>query len=430
MGVGPKIVMTATNSNLRTLTGHEMHNVERWARATELAKMISFFETLPRHIQFPRPVLIGSNNAEEILIEGYATTTSVISLILNLDEPFNPYLKLQRTHFGERRQGSGKPALVPVYEEVRKGFDKVCLLQALGNCSQQIVRAHSIQKSLFKALTKNGHMYHFDPLCGPRDSAKRVLPEAVGINEATAFTGFCDRHDAEVFAPIETVPFQNTPEQHFLYHFRAFAQSYYSRAHKFKVIEKGFEKIDPAFDSMDTKSIATGISLNAKDRAEMTLTKSRFEKCFRSNNWSTVEAHVFSGTQLPDIFTTEFFAPRKDLLGRIIQDTKSVNTLKWISVTITAHDNRALVLICGETGCTVLRRFVSSLQNVSNKLWSMLFLSYAFCLFENLIVLPKWWDSLPGKAKESIINASSSRYYPRNLKKLCDWGLMPFTTNK
>src|SRR3954454_14841928 len=48
---------------------------------------------------------------------------------------------------------------------------------------------------------------------------------------------------------------------------------------------------------------------------------------------------------------------------------------------------------------------------------------YAFCQFENLIIVPQWWDSLSVNAKQALVNAASSRFYPRNLKKLCDWGL-------
>ena len=47
---------------------------------------------------------------------------------------------------------------------------------------------------------------------------KEIEPEfkKMSRNKASTFFGFCDYHDTEVFKPIELVPYQNTPERHFL----------------------------------------------------------------------------------------------------------------------------------------------------------------------------------------------------------------------
>ena len=55
----------------RTLTEGEMRQIEQWAHRARLAEMLSFFESLPRLFFLSRPVLLGSNNEWEILVEGF-----------------------------------------------------------------------------------------------------------------------------------------------------------------------------------------------------------------------------------------------------------------------------------------------------------------------------------------------------------------------
>jgi hypothetical protein len=225
---------------VRILAPEEVQKVEYWARNTQIAKMLTFFDALPRFIQVPKPLLLGSNNESEILVFNDTTISLIRGELANMDEPFNPYLRHQRILDGRRREKPEK-ALQLLYENLQKGFEKVCLLAETGECSEKIIRAHSLQKSLFKNYAKNGHVYHFEPFTGTHDANKNLWPNLVGINKATTFSGFCERHDSQIFSNIEIIPFQNTPEQRFLYHYRAFAQMYYDKAYKFKVIEKLFE---------------------------------------------------------------------------------------------------------------------------------------------------------------------------------------------
>src|ERR1041384_3806752 len=98
----------------RTLTEREMRQIEQWAHRTRLDEMLSFFETLPRFLVTPRPVLLGSNNASEILVEGFLSKRMVISAISNLDEPFNSNLILQKTLMAERRE-TNLGIMEPIY---------------------------------------------------------------------------------------------------------------------------------------------------------------------------------------------------------------------------------------------------------------------------------------------------------------------------
>jgi hypothetical protein len=124
---------------------------------------------------------------------------------------------------------------------------------------------------------------------------------------------------------------------------------------------------------------------------------------------------------MPDILTTNFFAPQKNFHGNIFQDTKMLLPLKWVSFTVTAVDNRAVFLLCGDKGCPVLHEFVASFRGMP--LQTTTIIAYVFCLFENFIMLPKWWESLSKETQRKFVNVFQGRYYRRELPNTCDWKL-------
>ena len=53
----------------------------------------------------------------------------------------------------------------------------------------------------------------------------------------------------------------------------------------------------------------------------------------------------------------------------------------------------------------------------------MAIVNYIVCHFgEQLILSPDRWDRLPNESQEAVVSAYSAGYYPRYLKRLCDWG--------
>jgi hypothetical protein len=250
--------------------------------------MLSFFDELPRFIHVPQPLLLGSNNESEILVVGDSTVSRVRGELKNLDEPFNPHLQHQRILGGIKRD-KPEQAFPSIYKELQKGFAEICLLEDTGECGEKIIRAHSLQKSIFKNHAKNGHVYQFEPFTGTHDADKNLWPDLVGINKATTFLGFCERHDTRIFSRIENVPFQNTPEQKFLHHYRAFAQMYYDKAYKFKIIESAFNDLAKKFSPSELKSLGKSVYLNRYDANELKSQKLRFDEQLQNKDWSAVE---------------------------------------------------------------------------------------------------------------------------------------------
>jgi len=356
---------------------------------------------------------------EEILVSGVASKRSVIGAIQNLDEPFNPHLHFQSTQMGTKREKSLE-LMQPIFQELSRGFEKVCLAEALGGCRGKIIRAHTLQKAAFQAHARDGHVYEIDPF---KAGAEGHWPTRVGINNATTFTGFCENHDASLFRPIEVTPFDSQPQQFFMHHYRAVSLAYYTRAYKSKILEKAYTENSKRDDVGSLKRFEEGIRLNELDTKEIHQHKLFYEKELLAQNWMAVEGHAWTGTKVPDFFATDFFGPRKDLQGKIIQDCKRSHALQWMSLTVTASDDRALVLLCANRGSPLLSSCINSLRRIPRDRRTMAIVGYIIGQLENFIMLPDWWDSLDDRTKRQFANAYDSRYFPRQLPHVCEWGL-------
>src|SRR5207247_5955135 len=111
--------------------------------------------------------------------------------------------------------------------------------------------------------------------------------------------------------------------------------------------------------------------------------KCMYEQHLQAGNWSSVEGYAWIGTRAPDFFAADFFAPKKDLQGAIVQNTKSLRPLNWFSLTVSATaDDRALVLLCAEKGSSLLASCAKSLRQIPRDRRTMAIVNYIICQFE------------------------------------------------
>ena len=59
---------------------------------------------------------------------------------------------------------------------------------------------------------------------------EKLVLKKIGINNASTFTGFCQKHDDQLFSSLEKETFAKTEEQCFKLAFRSFAREYYTKS--------------------------------------------------------------------------------------------------------------------------------------------------------------------------------------------------------
>ncbi|MCL2846168.1 MAG: hypothetical protein FWE38_00590 [Firmicutes bacterium] len=88
------------------------------------------------------------------------------------------------------------------------------------NCSEPVIKSHTIQNNgILDRLAVDGHVYETDGTAP--DGYPKIELKKIGRNETSLFRCLCNRHDAELFAPIEKQPYIGSDEQNLLYSFRS-----------------------------------------------------------------------------------------------------------------------------------------------------------------------------------------------------------------
>lgn len=409
-------------------TAKECARIEAWARKTNFHAILSFIETKSRKLEFPRPVLLGSNGKHEVSVAGLCTRSSVSSVIRRLEEPFNPHCALTLTHsFEKQLQDLSAEVYGTISRQLSKGAGKICFLHATGECQREIVRAHLIQEALLREIAVDGHVLEFN-LLGWKKSEEnlRNWPRPIGVDRVTTFTGFCAFHDHQVFRPIESGPFVPTPEVMFLYSYRALCSSLYTCQYRFEMIKATKAAVD-ATQPQTNRNLLHDIEANDLNAQDLTIIKQRWDHDLATRDFTTCEHLALSCAKTPDILGAMFFAPIKDFAGRFIQVRR---VLSWVAFSVLPRKGGGgVVIISGQRGDCVWRNFVDSLMIYPPEKRSMIVVNYILPHFgEQLVLSPKWWHRLSSEAQEAVVNTWAAGYFPRHLKDLCDWGqLLPAT---
>lgn len=274
-------------------------------------------------------------------------------------------------------------------------------LAGAGSCHGKIIQAHSIRRAAdLQALAVDGHVIelHVDFQTLKRTNG---LPEAklIGINQASTFRGFCAKHDAEAFAPLEISPFTGTPEQCFLLLFRAWCRETYAKEGQARALELWGD-----VDKGRTLAVQTqiqgflsahgeGIRAGLRDVHHY---KAILDAAFIVKDYARVQSVIFEmGAPFPLACSGAFY-PYHDIVGREIQG---------FDVEVTPQPLALTILNEGQTGFAVLSWFRQSPDapdaptafadalrkdgNVSDSLCRI-----AFGCLENVFAKPDWWELL------------------------------------
>ena len=114
-------------------------------------------------------------------------------------------------------------------------------------CEGPIINAHSVQNSfVIDQLEKDGHVYVLE-----HEGNGEIDFKLKSRNKAGGFSGFCMKHDNQIFGPIDFSSESDvqlfTSEQITLFHFRALTREYWSKLNAikcFKILTKAYDEHD------------------------------------------------------------------------------------------------------------------------------------------------------------------------------------------
>lgn len=319
--------------------------------------------------------------------------------------------KYKNCHLG--RESQSPPLPWETSKQIKRAFtvEKCSAPTSLGgDCDSKIVKAHTVPKSGSLAkIARNGHVYSFTS--GTKrlaQNAGRLLPELTGINKASTFTGFCALHDDAIFAPVEKRPFTGTDEQCLLLGYRAVSREAYTKeasaglSHILRDADKG-KPLDSQvaiqqFIDLFGKGVVAGIT-------HVRQLKGLYDQALVSKDYSSSRAYVFETEAPPPVMCSGAWYPTEDFGGLPLQNVADL-TWRPAAITCTSYwggTKGAIVLQWMAEDDALVRKFLASLLATGLGLEAAL-VRMMFEQLENLHMKPEWWEALPHKTRNSLVD--------------------------
>lgn len=280
-------------------------------------------------------------------------------------------------------------------------------------CAKKIVKAHTVPKSSsLKAIAVDGHVLGIKfGLESLQKYKGKVQPEKIGINNASTFTGFCQKHDDQLFSCLEKSVFTKTEEQCFKLAFRSFAREYYTKSALVNMYEvnASLDKGKPAYRQAEIQEEAFFTNIGAQvGLRDNIYHKEKFDKAIEGNDYSDIRAVIFEYVSPFPVQVSGSVNPDFSFDNIKLQDLSDFEVVPdLLSFTSFYDGNKSYIVLswlqnCHDT-CTAL---VKSLMSKSKEDISTYLVQYIFSNFENYFLSPKWWDEISSDDKEIIVEIS------------------------
>lgn len=299
-----------------------------------------------------------------------------------------------------------------VIGQFKKRFSKkYCLHPEAGDdiCAGDIVRAHTIQRAGLEKIASGGHVYgmpkHFGTLMANNG---RLTFRRMGIKKASTFTGFCNRHDTETFAPIENEPFQVCQEHLFLLGYRALCYEIFTKQASIELepVLRDMDRGRPFRYQVALQQFVTAFVHSAKiGRRDQLLVKKRYDRILQSKDFSEVRYYVLELEDLPDVMCSGCIYPSFDFHGNTLQDLGDPSrNLENISLSIIPNDRSGGIAAFawigeGNGACEALIR---SLDSYESHAVGHAIIRFVFEFLENKFFRIEWWDGLGSDVQDRL----------------------------
>lgn len=280
-------------------------------------------------------------------------------------------------------------------------------------CASKIVKAHTVPKSMsLKAIAVDGHVLGLKMgLENFHKNDGKLQPESIGINNASTFSGFCQKHDDYLFSCLEKYDFCRSDQQCFMLAYRSFSREYYTKAalvdmHEVNASLDRGRAIETQVSIQEQAFIMDiGASLGHRDNL---FHKEKFDKCIELNDYKDIQAVIFEYKEPFPIQSSGSVNPDFDFYNRKIQDLSDFESIPDILSVTSFYDGRKSYIVFSwldycEKSC---KRLANSLLSKPESELSAFLAQYIFSNFENFFLSPEWWDRLSAKDKEIIVDIS------------------------
>ena len=277
-------------------------------------------------------------------------------------------------------------------------------------CGGKIVHAHTVPRSSLSHIADRGHVLSFDANVGAlKRHGTAIWPKLRGIGKASVFTGFCAKHDNDLFVPLEEEPFVGTHKQCFLLGYRAVAREMFLKTN----IRGHFERRLPEIARQRgvRGGVVKGLELwtmgMRMGEAELGLEKDEYDNILVAGDYGRMNAYVIELCSVPPVMCSGGFVPENTFEGKPLETFGQPPAGRRAEMTMSSFadvEGRGFVVFAWLDDVNGhAAQFVDSLDEIGDAEVSGPLLRFMFEYCENVHIEPAWWEGLSVATRKALV---------------------------
>jgi hypothetical protein len=284
---------------------------------------------------------------------------------------------------------------------------------------------------LVKHIAEDGHVFQYRLNPRAKDGQEDFIATRVGVNEASTFFGFCQKHDNEFFSPLEQASFAMRSDQIALLGYRALCRELYHKDAAISSVEMmaKYVKKHPELYSLDKEYEMHLMQIgHSNARSNLAQALEPWKDMISGHNYSELRYYAVEFDSSPVHFCAGAFSPEWDFEGILLQDLSRIEKFYPITFTAWAIGTCACAVFAWHKNAdSVCRPYIASLEKINPIRTPNRLLSHAFEFCENVFFKQSWWNGLRrrdrGKLTHRVLSGMPHQSFERGPKSLMDDGL-------
>ncbi|MGC9944470.1 MAG: hypothetical protein ABSE48_21810 [Verrucomicrobiota bacterium] len=263
-----------------------------------------------------------------------------------------------------------------------------------GNCEAPPIRSHLLARSWLEQISDNtNHIIQLELTTeNLSNQPARIAPRRLGINQATTFPGFCEKHDNEMFSCLEKKPFTASQEQLIALRYRSVCRE---ACVKHQVVSCNLPR---ASDQAAPPHFSMHFAAEMKRCTDLLMEKDVLEESMR-DGVNPTESYVIKFAKKPTVLASSTIYPLSTFTGRTLDFRQ-----EWITISVIPDETGGWAIFSWSKKMPKNASLLAkSFAKISNKNQTAALLNFVFEVSENHAISPTWWASLTDHQQGDIM---------------------------
>lgn len=241
--------------------------------------------------------------------------------------------KFKKCHLG--REEAEPVKVSDILDTEKKAFGKeFCLYPRNSNseCDGKIAKAHTVQRAALAKIAEDGHVYGFvlnaSIFQSEPGKEELLVVRRIGIKKASTFTGFCTKHDNDIFKVIEDGSFVCCVKHAFLLGYRALCHAVFKKkaALKMSGLYHAMDSGQPLEIQRAIQKFAIPFIKGTKaGHDDLARIKSEYDIILKGRSFKKIKYYAILFNKWPDVLSSGGFWPEFDFNGNKVQEPVEPN---------------------------------------------------------------------------------------------------------